>query len=62
MNRRDILSAGAALVTISGSAWAQTSHGEHAVASPLFDTANNCVKPHFDSCITNSAGAAVAAP
>jgi Cys-rich four helix bundle protein (predicted Tat secretion target) len=44
MNRRDILATGAALVTISGSVLAQTSHGEHAAVSPLFDTANNCVK------------------
>ena len=44
MNRRDVIAAGAALVTISGSAFAQTSHGDHAAITSLFDAANNCVK------------------
>ena len=44
MNRRDVIVAGAALVTISGSALAQTSHGDHAAVTSLFDAANNCVK------------------
>jgi len=44
MNRRDVIAAGAVLTTISGSALAQASHGEHAAASSLFDAANNCVK------------------
>ena len=43
MNRRDVIAAGAA-VTISGSAFAQTSHGDHAAVTSLFDAANNCVK------------------
>jgi Cys-rich four helix bundle protein (predicted Tat secretion target) len=44
MNRRALIVAGAALVTTSGTALAQTSHGEHAAPSSLFDAANNCVK------------------
>ena len=44
MNRRDLIAGATALVTISGSALAQTSHGEHAAPSSLFDAANNCVK------------------
>ena len=44
MNRRDVIAAGAALVTISGSALAQTSNGDHAAVTSLFDAANNCVK------------------
>ncbi len=44
MNRRVLIAGAAALVTISGSALAQTSHGEHTAPSSLFDAANNCVK------------------
>ena len=44
MNRRGVIAAGAALVTISGSALAQTSHGDNAAVPSLFDAANNCVK------------------
>ena len=44
MNRWDVIAAGAALMTISGSALAQTSHSDHAAVSSLFDAANNCVK------------------
>ena len=44
MNRRDVIATGAALVTISGSAVAQTSHGDHAAIGSLFDAAGNCVK------------------
>jgi Cys-rich four helix bundle protein (predicted Tat secretion target) len=56
MNRRDVIAAGAALVTISGSAWAQASHdhGDHTAGSPLFDAASNCVKAGFvcsDHCL-----------
>jgi hypothetical protein len=47
INRRDLIgagAAGAAVVTISGSALAQTSHEHHAAPSSLFDAASNCVK------------------
>ena len=44
MNGRNVIAAGASLMTISGSALGQTSHVEHTAVSSLFDTANNCVK------------------
>ena len=44
MNRRNVIAAGAALMTISGSALAQKSHVDHAAVSSVFDAANNCVK------------------
>jgi hypothetical protein len=45
MNRRDVIAAGVALVSISGSALAQTSQSDHdhAAESSLFNAANNCV-------------------
>jgi Cys-rich four helix bundle protein (predicted Tat secretion target) len=47
MKRRDVIAAGTALLTISGSALAQTSHGDHAAVSSLLDAASNCVKVGF---------------
>jgi Cys-rich four helix bundle protein (predicted Tat secretion target) len=44
MNRRDVIAVGAALAAVSDSALAQTSHGDHAAISSLFDAANNCLK------------------
>jgi Cys-rich four helix bundle protein (predicted Tat secretion target) len=44
MNRRNLIAAGAAVVTISGSALAQTSHEHNTTPSSLFDAASNCVK------------------
>ena len=44
MNRREVMAAGAALAAVSGSAFAQTSHADHAAIGSLFDAANNCVK------------------
>jgi Cys-rich four helix bundle protein (predicted Tat secretion target) len=46
MNRRDMIAAGATLVVLSTTAQAQVSHDHHdaTAASPLFDSASNCVK------------------
>lgn len=46
MNRRDLMTAGAALLAVSTTAHAQTAHDHHdaGVANPLFDAASNCVK------------------
>jgi Cys-rich four helix bundle protein (predicted Tat secretion target) len=45
MNRRDVIAVGAALVAVSGSALAQTSHAhDNAAVNSLFDTASNCVR------------------
>jgi Cys-rich four helix bundle protein (predicted Tat secretion target) len=44
MNRRHVLAAGAALLTISDTALGQSTHAHHAGASQLLDAASNCVK------------------
>jgi Cys-rich four helix bundle protein (predicted Tat secretion target) len=60
MNRRDVIAVGAALVTISSSALAETrDHGDHAAGSPVFDAASNCVKAGLvcsDHCLQAFAG------
>ena len=50
-NRRDLIAAGAAVVTISGSALAQTSHDHHTAPSSLFDAPNSCVKAGLSAAI-----------
>jgi Cys-rich four helix bundle protein (predicted Tat secretion target) len=44
MNRRNVIVAGAAVLSLGGSALAQSGHPNHAAVSQLFDTANDCVK------------------